>query len=293
MGHDQGNLGQAAEKCRYLAAMSYIAITIPAPQELRDVLVAQLSDMGYEGFEERPDELVAFIPEADFEENNLAGLAGSHGLEYTKETIEQTNWNAVWESSFEPVTIGDFCGIRAGFHAPMGDVVKHEIIITPKMSFGTGHHATTWSMVWLMKELDFKGKKVFDFGSGTGILAILADRLGAAETRGIDIDAWAVENAEENAGANGAKNVHFAQSDTLEGEEIGAYDILLANINRNILLANMGSMKRMLKNDGILILSGILQEDEPAIVKAALAEGLRPAERAERMHWLALSFYAG
>ncbi len=168
----------------YLAPMSYYAITIPAPQELRDVLVALLSDMGYEGFEERPDALVAFIPEADFEENNLQGLVGSHGLDYTKEKIGQANWNAIWESSFEPVLVEDFCGIRAGFHAPLGDAVAHEIIITPKMSFGTGHHATTYSMVKLMRDVDFKGKRVFDFGSGTGILAILADKLGAVETRG-------------------------------------------------------------------------------------------------------------
>lgn len=280
------------EKCRYLAPMSYIAITIPAPQEIRDVLVAQLSDMGYEGFEEQPDALVAYIPETDFEENNLTGLVGSHGLDYTKERIEQANWNALWESSFEPVLVEDFCGIRAGFHAPLGSAVEHEIIITPKMSFGTGHHATTWSVVLLMRGVDFKGRKVFDFGSGTGILAILADKLGASDTRGIDIDDWAVENAVENAEANGSRNVHFAQADTLAGEESGAYDVLLANINRNILLVNMGEMKRMLKKDGILILSGILQEDEPAIVKAALAEGLQPAERAEREHWLALSFKA-
>ncbi|WP_341837654.1 50S ribosomal protein L11 methyltransferase [Chitinophaga pollutisoli] len=273
--------------------MSYIAITIPAPQELRDVLVAQLSDMGYEGFEERPDALVAYIPETDFEENNLMGLVGSHGLDYTKEKIEQANWNAVWESSFEPVLVEDFCGIRAGFHAPLGDTVKHEIIITPKMSFGTGHHATTWSVVRLMRGVDFVGKKVFDFGSGTGILAILADKLGAEETRGIDIDTWAVENAEENAEANGSGNVSFAQADNLSREESGAYDVLLANINRNILLVNMSEMKRILKKGGILILSGILQEDEPAIVKAARAEGLQPAERAEREHWLALSFIAG
>lgn len=276
----------------YLAAMSYIAITIPAPQELRDVLVAQLSDMGYEGFEERPDALVAFVPEADFVENDLQGLVGSHGLDYTKETVAQQNWNAVWESSFEPVLVEDFCGIRAGFHAPLGDAVAHEIIITPKMSFGTGHHATTYSVVKLMRDVDFNGKRVFDFGSGTGILAILAAKLGAAQTRGIDIDEWAVENAVENAEANGVGNVAFAQADSLAGEESGAYDVLLANINRNILLANMAEMKRILKKDGFLILSGILQEDEPAIVKAARAEGLQPDKRAEREHWLALSFTA-
>lgn len=273
--------------------MSHIAITIAAPAELKDILIAQLADVGYEGFEETANTLVAYIPGEEFDENILQGIAGSHGLDYTKEVIEQANWNAVWESNFQPVLVDRFCGIRAGFHAPLGDRVTHEIVITPKMSFGTGHHATTYSVIKLMEDVDFAGKKVFDFGTGTGILAILADKLGAQHTDAIDNDSWAVENALENAAGNQSNAVHIRQADNLEAEAGADYDVVLANINRNILLANMGHMKRILKNHGLLILSGILQEDEVAIVQAAAAEGLRPGKKAEREHWLALSFNNG
>lgn len=270
--------------------MSHIAVTIAAPAEIKDILIAQLADVGYEGFEETADQLVAYIPETDFDENTLQGIAGSHGLDYTKEQIAQANWNAVWESNFQPVLVDAFCGIRAGFHAPLGNAVRHEIVITPKMSFGTGHHATTYSVIKLMEEIDFMGKRVFDFGTGTGILAILADKLGAAQTDGIDNDTWAVENAEENAAGNQARAVRIWQAERLDDVESTAYDVILANINRNVLLANMGHLKRMLKKHGFLILSGILQEDETAIVHAAAAEGLKQEQAAEREHWLAISF---
>jgi ribosomal protein L11 methyltransferase len=273
--------------------MSHIAITVSAPSELKDILVAQLADVGYEGFEETADTLVAYIPTTQFEENILLGILGSHGLDYTKETIAQANWNAVWESNFQPVLVDSFCGIRAGFHESLQGQVQHEIIITPKMSFGTGHHATTYSVIKLMEGLDIKGKKVFDFGTGTGILAILADKLDAAFSDGIDNDSWAVDNAIENVVANGARNVRIWRADNLEAIADGAYDILLANINRNILLANMAHMKRIMKPEGILILSGILQEDETVIVTAAESQNLRLERKASRDNWLAISFKAG
>jgi ribosomal protein L11 methyltransferase len=159
------------------------------------------------------------------------------------------------------------------------------------MSFGTGHHATTYSVIRLMEGMEFKDKRVFDFGTGTGILAILADKLGASGVDAIDNDTWAVDNALENAETNNAA-VMIWKEERLDELEAGRYDIVLANINRNILLANMFNMKRILKNDGILILSGILQEDEPAIVKAAGENGLVPDKKSEREHWLAISFKA-
>jgi ribosomal protein L11 methyltransferase len=271
--------------------MSHIAITISAPSEIKDILIAQLADVGYEGFEEAGEQLIAYIPAEQFDENIITGMLGSHGLDYTKETIEQANWNAVWESNFQPVLVGSFCGIRAGFHDSLQGQVEHEIVITPKMSFGTGHHATTYSVIRLMEETDFRDKRVFDFGTGTGILAILADKLGAAQADAIDNDSWAVDNALENAETNHAA-VRIWKEDQLDTLEAGSYDVVLANINRNILLANMKNMKRILKNHGILILSGILQEDEPAIVKAAGENGLALDKKAEKEHWLALSFKA-
>src|ERR1044072_1289111 len=146
--------------------MSHIASTIHCTTEQTDVLIAQLSDAAYEGFEERAGQLIAYIPIADFDRAALEAILQPQGLEYTKEEIQQENWNAVWESNFEPVLVGTFCGIRAGFHLPFEQHLQHEIVITPKMSFGTGHHATTFSMIRLMEQLDFSGKKVFDFGIG-------------------------------------------------------------------------------------------------------------------------------
>lgn len=272
--------------------MSHIAITVSAPSDLKDILVAQLADAGYEGFEETGETLVSYIPEALFNEQELLDILQPHGIAYTKEAIAQANWNALWESSFQPVLVDDFCGIRADFHEPLKEQVVHEIVITPKMSFGTGHHATTYSMIRLMREVDFKCKKVFDFGTGTGILAILAERLGAAETDAIDIDEWAVNNSIENVAANHTPHVKVWQADNLEAIADKTYDILLANINRNILLANMSHMKRILKVNGLLILSGILQEDEPIIIRSANAENLDLERKATKEQWIALSLIA-
>lgn len=270
--------------------MSHIAITIPATETLREVLIAQLASAGFEGFEETEDSLVAFVPLEQFNELELQEILNGHGLAYTQSTIAPANWNAIWESSFEPVLVDDFCGIRAGFHAPVHEVVQHEIVITPKMSFGTGHHATTYSMIQLMRDIDFSGKRVFDFGTGTGILAILADKMGAVQTDAIDIDPGAVENALENIQSNGARNISAWQADNLRTLETGSYDVILANINRNILLEAIQEMKRVLKSDGLLILSGILQEDESAILVAAASENLHLVRKAARSNWLAISF---
>ncbi|UYQ91562.1 50S ribosomal protein L11 methyltransferase [Chitinophaga horti] len=269
--------------------MSHIAITISLPDELKDILIAQLADAEYEGFEETHEQLVAYIPEGLFDEQALNAVLAPHLLKYTKESIANTNWNAVWESNFEPVQVEGFCGIRADFHAPMGQSVQHEIVITPKMSFGTGHHATTYSMIKLMQDIDFQGKIVFDFGTGTGILAILAEKLGAVKADAIDIDEWAVNNSIENVAANESTKVAVWQADSLEAIN-GPYDIVLANINRNILLRFMQDMRRLLPQDGILLLSGFLTEDEAVITKSALDNGFEFERKAQIENWLAMQF---
>ena len=169
--------------------------------EQSDLLIAQLSEIGFNGFEEEENNLKAFVPIYDFVEAAVNEIAASHHLSFYKSTIEETNWNAVWESNFQPVIVDNFVGIRADFHEPiMG--VEHEIVITPKMSFGTGHHATTFMMIQQMREIDFTGKSVFDFGTGTGILAILAEKLGADKVFAVDYDEWSIENAKENLEKN-------------------------------------------------------------------------------------------
>ncbi|PSL47721.1 [LSU ribosomal protein L11P]-lysine N-methyltransferase [Chitinophaga niastensis] len=271
--------------------MSHIAITIFAGAEHTDLLIAQLSAIGFEGFEEQSDVLIGYIPETDFNEAVLQSILQPHGITYTKETILPVNWNAVWESNFQPVQVDNFCGIRAAFHPPFSPEPEYEIVITPKMAFGTGHHATTASMIKLMQELSFTGKSVFDFGTGTGILAILAEMMGATTVDAIDYDEWAVNNALENITANNMDKVKVWQADTLDAITAG-YDIVLANINCNILLRFMADMRRLLQPGGKLLLSGIMPSDEAQIVAAAIPQGFVLEKKIEKDNWLALQFEA-
>ncbi|MVT11582.1 50S ribosomal protein L11 methyltransferase [Chitinophaga tropicalis] len=272
--------------------MSHIAITLTCTAELKDILVAELSEKGFEGFEEQAgNTLVAYIPEQDFNETDIRALTAGYNVTFTQERIGQTNWNAVWESNFEPVLVDDFCGIRASFHPAFVPAPQHEIMITPKMSFGTGHHATTYSMIKLMKGIDFRSKKVFDFGTGTGILAILAAKMGASVIDAIDIDTWSVENTKENVTNNNALPVKVWQADSLKGIRDN-YNVVLANINRNILLEFMADMRRLLVRDGILLLSGILKEDESAILETARKNALVLESQIEKDNWLAMKLLA-
>ena len=178
--------------------MEYIKITFADLQpEQKEILIAQLADAGYEGFEEKDSSLDAFIKSKSFDTIILKEISFKYQTTYTKEKIAETNWNQVWESNFEPVIVNDYVAIRADFHKPIANT-KFEIVITPKMSFGTGHHATTYMMIELMKEIDLNGSSVLDFGSGTGILAILAEKEGAKNIEAIDNDDWSIANAGEN-----------------------------------------------------------------------------------------------
>ncbi|WP_343674641.1 50S ribosomal protein L11 methyltransferase [Chitinophaga sp.] len=271
--------------------MTHTAITMTCANEIKDILIAELSEKGFDGFEEQGATLVAYIPEENFNEGEVKALTETYGVTYTSETIKQENWNAVWESNFQPVLVDDFCGIRASFHAPFDPAPLHEIVITPKMSFGTGHHATTASMIKLMQGIEFRGKKVFDFGTGTGILAILAARMGASIIDAIDIDTWSVENTKENIENNNALPVKVWQADTLKNIR-NTYHIVLANINRNILLEFMADMRRLLERDGILLLSGILREDESVILEAARKNGLVLETVLDKDNWLAMKLLA-
>lgn len=244
----------------------YIAVTIHTDdQQLKDMLIAQLSMEGFDGFEEHADWIEAYAKETNFNQNILDALCSEHNLIYTTKLIEEKNWNEEWESNFEPVIVDDFVAVRAHFHEPVLSVT-HEIIITPKMSFGTGHHATTYMMMQQMKTLPVQDKKVFDFGTGTGILAILADKLGAAHIDAIDNDEWCITNAEENISRNNCNNIHLWQSDNLDN--VSKYDVVLANINKHIILRFLNSLNEMLNPNGYILLSGLLTEDEKDILAA-------------------------
>ena len=266
----------------------YIQITFSAiTDEQKDIFIATLSDSGYEGFEENENELKAFIAEENFDIVFINELAKANQLSFIQKEIKEENWNNVWESNFHPVIIHDFVAVRAHFHPPI-TTVKHEIIITPKMSFGTGHHATTSMMMQQMKEIDFNGKTVFDFGTGTGILAILAQKLGAVAVTAIDNDDWCIENARENFQKNNCTAIDLKKADTPLREQ--SFDVILANITKNIILENFPLLVQKLNKNGILLLSGLLAEDEPDILDQSRKYALVCTKMVENANWLCMRF---
>ena len=229
--------------------------------------------------------LKAFFEENDFNEALCKEIIEQDETSYSKSFIKEINWNAEWEAGFEPVSVGVFCTIRAGFHPPAG-TARHEIVITPKMSFGTGHHATTFMMVEAMAGISIAGKSVFDFGTGTGVLAILAEKMGAASVTAIDNDEWSISNAIENLNSNNCHKVLLDNGENMF--KYGLFDVILANINRNIILENLAVIKQHLTRDGVVLLSGLLTGDEQVVVARALQHKLVLQSRLERNGWICL-----
>jgi ribosomal protein L11 methyltransferase len=253
---------------------------------IREILMAQLDEMGYEGFEEDGDLLKAYIPEEQFDNAELQNL----NTEIVSiNMIQERNWNAEWESSFSPVVVDELVAIRADFHESVQGV-QYEIIITPKMSFGTGHHATTWLMIQAMQHIDFKDLSVLDFGTGTGVLAILAEKMGAGTILAIDNDDWSVDNARENLDKNQSRNIRVEQMDKLPES---SYDVILANINKHILLSFCDEICRKMNSGGKLLMSGILREDLEDIIKVYGIFLGKPEKIEEKNNWLMIAFNKG
>lgn len=266
----------------------YIQVKIDnTTAEQNEILIALLSENGYEGFEEGDNSLTAFIPETDYNDELLKDTLQPFQLIFTKEMIAEKNWNEEWEKNFEPVLVDDFCAVRASFHQPITNV-QHEIIITPKMSFGTGHHATTYMMMKSMQAIDFTNKSVLDFGTGTGVLAILAEKLGATDIYAIDNDEWSINNGKENIDNNHCCHIRIEQKDNLD--EIGEYDIILANINRNVLLDTMSAIATSVKQNGIVLMSGFYAEDLPLLTEAANKFRLNFVSKVDRNKWNCAKF---
>jgi ribosomal protein L11 methyltransferase len=263
----------------------------------RDILTVELADIGYDSFEEgftdqlsTRGELRAYIPSAHFNPTKLSELLTLRdphvAVNWTSEEIADRNWNAEWESSFSPVEVGDQVRIRADFHAP-AEGFTHDLVITPRMAFGTGHHATTRMMVLAMLPLDLKGKDVCDLGCGTGVLAILGERMGALSAVAIDIDPGAVDNARENIIRNDCQaiTVEVGDASSLEGR---TFDLILANIERNVLLDAMPRLAAALKPGGAVFLSGFVVTDRHMLAQSAKDNGLEIAERLEEGDWALL-----
>jgi ribosomal protein L11 methyltransferase len=266
--------------------MNYLQITISVNDTaIQEMLIARLAEQGYEGFEEQESSLQAFIPEEKFNPMELEALLSGWGLPYIQDRLGARNWNEEWEKNFQPVVVEDFCAIRAAFHPPI-EGVQQELVITPKMSFGTGHHATTYMMVAAMQHLDLKDRRVLDFGTGTGVLAILAERLGAKEVLAIDYDDWSIENALENVAENHCSSITVKKADSTPQESL--FDVILANINKHVILKELHAIRQQLEQGGVILLSGLLHEDYDDMENEALKNDLSISQRLTRGNWICL-----
>lgn len=265
---------------------SYVHLIVHVTeQHEKDLLIAKLSQLDFEGFEEKDTELHAFVSKQNFNDKAVKQLLEDSRLQYATSILSSQNWNAIWESNFDPVTVDNFCLVRADFH-PANETMEHEIIITPKMSFGTGHHATTYLMIQEMRKLDFAHKTVADFGTGTGILAILAEKLGCIDILAIDNDDWSIENAKENIEKNKCNHVDVKKANVFK--QLKKFDIILANINKNIILDNLSGLVFGLNTGGKILLSGLLKDDEYDILMACQAHNLSRVKTVERDKWISI-----
>lgn len=267
--------------------MNYHKYELHTNPETVEMLVAFLSESPFDTFEESPDGLCAYAPVTASEqeiETQLADLQQQFEFTWTKEIIPGQNWNELWESNFQPVIVGDFCAVRADFHDPIPGK-KWELVINPKMAFGTGHHETTWQCIAAIEHLPMSGAKVLDYGCGTGILAILASKEGASEVEAVDIETESYLNTVDNCAANGVTNV-TARLGTLEAVQGRDFDGILANINRHVILDSLPSLANLLKPNGWLLISGILLADETVVTEAAAAVGIVKKEMNHRGNWL-------
>ncbi len=253
----------------------------------KESLIVALCSIGYDGFAEEDNTLKAYIEEEHFDEASLKSTADIHQFCFEVNHIQEQNWNQLWESNYEPVVVDNFVAVIADFHNSIPGVT-HEIRITPKMSFGTGHHATTFLVLKLMSDIDFAGKEVFDFGTGTGILAIMAEKLGAKRTYAIDYDNWCIENAAENLERNKSSHIVLEKGDTAEC--IQQFDIQIANINKNIIQDNVEFLAKQGDTGALLLLSGLLEEDEQDIHTLFSNRGWEQQKVLKKNGWIALQF---
>ena len=254
-----------------------------------EILIAELGEVGFESFVENDEGVLAYIQQADWNETVLEDIqilqSSEFKITYTYKLIEQVNWNEEWEKNFNPIQVDEMVSIRAPFH--QNPHLKYDIVIEPKMSFGTGHHETTHMMIQHLLEVDLKDMKVLDMGAGTGILAIFAEMRGAKPIDAIDIDEWCFENSIENVERNNCENISIYQGDVALLND-KKYDLIIANINRNVLLADMAQYAKCLNLEGILLLSGFYIEDIQMLEEETIKYGLEIRSQKERNNWASL-----
>jgi ribosomal protein L11 methyltransferase len=274
----------------YIIMQQYLEFTfnIEPLQPWNEILMAELIEIGFDSFTEEHDGILGYVQKELYDEKALEKLWLMHSEEvkitYTFLEMPNINWNEEWEKNFSPIFVEDKVLIRAEFHESNPNM--HEIIIQPKMSFGTGHHPTTHLMVQQMMTMDFLGKNVLDMGCGTSVLAIYAKQKGAAKVTAIDIDEWSVENSKENATRNNVElEISLGTAENLGKEK---FDIILANINRNILISDIPTYVSVLTDGGLLLLSGLCFFDEMDIIEVCTAQNLKLIHKQQKEEWMSL-----
>lgn len=274
--------------------MSYIELALELDPEYVEILVAELAEIDYESFMETDTGLNAYIEAPRFDQEALQALVDKYrdqvAIAFSVQTLEKENWNQAWESNYEPIEVRDQIRVRASFHEP-DSRFPYELLINPKMSFGTGHHETTWLVMSAQLGLPHEGVELMDVGSGTGILGILGKKLGAKSVLAFDIEDWAVENAMENAEQNNVSEGFEVFLGTIEKVDVNRrFDGILANINRNILLQEMEAYNRHLKPGGWMIISGFYEADAPGLAQHGESLGLTVVDSQTRNAWAAITF---
>lgn len=272
--------------------MSYIELSLQIDLDFNEIMMAELAELGFETFVETEDGLEAYIQEELFEDlavkNMLETYAERTPISYAFKHIAKQNWNEEWEKNFQPISIGNDIYVRADFHEPQPNYL-YEIIITPKMSFGTGHHETTSMVMEHQLTISHQDKKVLDVGTGTGILAVLAEKLGAKYVSAFDIDEWSVENTIENIALNNTSKI-AVRLGTIEDEPQDKYEIVLANINRNILLQQIPAYATFMAEGASLIISGFYEADIADIQVVAESVGLKKVAQLSKNQWASVVF---
>ena len=272
--------------------MYHTRLQINCNSELTEILIAELSQIGFDTFMETENGLEAYVESDSFDkEETKAILKKYNSPAHSFDKIEKKNWNEEWEKNYEPINVDDKCLIRAEFHKP-DKKYPYEIIITPKMSFGTGHHQTTYLMIRSQMKIDHKNKRVMDAGCGTAILSVMACKLGANEIEAFDIDEWSVVNGNENTELNQCRNINIQQGTIEQVKLSGKFDIILANINKNVLLKEINIYSRYLNAGGQLLLSGFYTQDIPDLLRESQSHGLKEISRDERENWASLLLQA-
>lgn len=265
-------------------------LLISASVEITDILMAELGEIGFDIFEDLDSGIAAYCPADVYDADQAKEIIGRYlflgPIDVVYNDIEKENWNAVWETNYDPIRISNQVHIRASFHAA-DESFPLEIIINPKMSFGTGHHQTTALMVEALLDINLTNKTVLDAGTGTGILAFVAWKRGALRVHGFDIDSWAVENSLENASLNECTSVTFSLGN-IRDEDATVYDVLIANINRNILLDELEEYAKRIRSGGYLFLSGFYTSDVSLLAEAASLHGLTVQVQSEKEQWACL-----